>query len=92
MITLSSSQLKWINVAVEEATKSQHQHQHGCVIIKNGAIVGRGYNNSRSRHKRNITNGCATCHAEAAAIMNAVSLRKWKIPNRKVVHAKGIKL
>lgn len=91
MVTLSSSQIKWISVAAEEAAKSHHHHQHGCVIVKNGAIVGRGYNNGRCRQKSNITNGCATCHAEAAAIMNAVSLRKWKIPNPKVVPAKGIK-
>ena len=90
MVTLSSSQHKWIGLASEEAAKSQHHHQHGCVIVKNGSIVGRGYNNGRCRHRGNLTNGCTTCHAEAAAIMNAVSLRKWKLPNPKVVLAKGI--
>ena len=91
MTSLSRSQIKWINAAAEQAKKSKHNQQHGCVIVKNGAIVGRGYNNGRCRHRRNLTNGCTTCHAEAAAIMNAVSLRKWKIPNPKVVPAKGIK-
>lgn len=90
MVTLSSSQSKWIDVAIEEAIKSKHNQRHGCVIVKNGSIVGRGYNNGRCRHRDNLTNGCTTCHAEAAAIMNAVSLRKWKIPKPKVVPAKGI--
>ncbi|MGA0093876.1 MAG: hypothetical protein ACO3J2_06235, partial [Chthoniobacterales bacterium] len=42
--------------------------KHGCVVVKNGKIVGRGYNSSRSTSSDNFISNSPSCHAEIAAL------------------------
>jgi len=43
---------------------------HGAVIVSGGKIIGSGFNNERTRIKKN---NLSSCHAETAAIVNAIS-------------------
>ena len=79
---LSQGQIKRIGEAYEEATKSPCYHRHGCVIVGSGRILGRGYNNPRTRYSDKIIDNCMTCHAEMAAIRDAVKSNKWEVPHR----------
>jgi len=89
MKTLTTTQHRWIQVAFNEAEKSVYNSRHGCVIVKSGRIVGKGHNHLRARDRQNVINGCASCHAEASAILNAIAVKKWHVPHAKGPHAKG---
>ena len=65
---LSNKDNKFINLAASEAHNSPCLMRHGCIAVKNGKIIGRGYNNYRSSSKDGFINNCMTCHAEIAAI------------------------
>jgi len=88
MKTLTTTQHRWIQVAFNEAEKSVYNSRHGCVIVKSGRIVGKGHNHLRARDRQNVINGCASCHAEASAILNAIAVKKWHVPHAKGAHAK----
>lgn len=66
----------WINVAINEAHKSNFKKKKsvfklGAVIIKNGKIVGRGYN-YKTNNIKFINYGCnQSIHAECLAIQRA---------------------
>ena len=64
---LSSSDQTFINLAINEAEKSSLLMKHGCVVVKKGKIVGRGFNSSRTASKDKFINSCS-CHAEMAAL------------------------
>lgn len=56
----------YINEAIKEAKKSCMVKKHGCVIIKNNKIIGKGYN----EYIKNMNN-IYSIHAEKKAILNA---------------------
>ena len=49
--------MEFVDIAVEMASKSAGYYQHGALLIRNGNIVGKGFNT-------------ASCHAELSAIEN----------------------
>lgn len=51
--------------AIALAKKSTMNQRHGAVIIKNGEIIGEGYN-----HVASYMSHCFSCHAEVAAILS----------------------
>lgn len=58
---------KYMKIAIEEAQtgiRAGHGGPFGCVIVKDGEIIGRGHNEV-------IKNGDPTCHGEMMAIRNA---------------------
>lgn len=61
----------FINEAFNQAILSPCQMRHGCVVVANGKIVGKGYNNYRTTSCDHIIRGCS-CHAEMAAIRDCV--------------------
>ena len=65
---VSRSDETFINIAINEAEKSSLLMKHGCVVVKNGKIVGRGYNSSRSTSSDNFISNSPSCHAEIAAL------------------------
>jgi pyrimidine deaminase RibD-like protein len=67
---ISRRHLKCINVAIDEAFKSNILHKHGCVIASNGRILAKGYNTNRTSSKDGLISRCCSCHAEIAAIRN----------------------
>ena len=78
---LSQGQMKRVEEAYDEATKSHCYHRHGCVIVGSGRVLGRGYNNSRTRYSDKIIGDCMTCHAEMAVFV-IVKSNKWEVPHR----------
>lgn len=65
-----------MDLAIREAYKSEMYTRHGCVIVVNGKVIGRGFNNYRNQFKDTlITNGCS-CHAEIDALRNAFRNKK----------------
>ena len=65
---VSRSDETFINIASNEAEKSSLLMKHGCVVVKNGKIVGRGYNSARCTSRDNFISNSCSCHAEIAAL------------------------
>ena len=80
---LSQSQTKLVSQAYDEAMKSPCYHKHGCVIFGSGRVIGRGFNNLRTRSSDKIIDKCMTCHAEMAAIRSVIKNKKWEVPRQK---------
>lgn len=84
---LSNKEQSYINIAINEAHKSDCQMMHGCVAVSNGKIIGRGYNHHRCcTHDGFILKNKYTCHAEISAIRNAhhnINSYSINIPNPK---------
>lgn len=59
--------MDYMKIAIEEAYEGIRHHHggpFGCVIVKDGAIIGKG-------HNRVLVNHDATCHGEMEAIRDA---------------------
>lgn len=67
---------RYMELAVREAYKSEMYNRHGCVIVVNGKIIGRGCNNYRTVFKDGIANSSCSCHAEMDALRNAFRAKK----------------
>lgn len=63
---------RFIQAAASQAILSPCAQKHGCVIAGNGKIFGKGFNSYRTQSKDNLLKGCTSCHAEIAAIRNAL--------------------
>ena len=59
----SKKEIPWIKMAILEALKSTHRCKHGCVIVNNNKIVGKGHNRCLGKK-----NGLKTYHAEKVAL------------------------
>ncbi len=70
MSVLSKKDEQFIDVATEEAKKSQVAMQHGCVAVINGTIMAKGHNSYRTYSKDQFINNTCTCHAEIATLRN----------------------
>jgi len=75
---------EFVDNAIVEAHKSPLHQKHGCVIVYNGNIIGKGFNKYRKSgygYRRGKINGSRTLHAEICAIMDAFknySMKQWK--------------
>jgi len=82
---------KYVQLAIEEAKKSQLTFKHGAVFVKGGKIIATGHNSSRSKRGREIE----TCtHAEIDVLSKVKDAKKGKliivrIPNSKEELEKG---
>ena len=63
----SNKEQTFLNAAFNQALLSPCQMRHGCVVVANGRILGKGYNHYRTKSSDKIINGCS-CHAEMAAL------------------------
>lgn len=65
--------LDYMNQAIEEAKLSGEDIPVGCILVKNGVIIGRGHNSREANHD-------ALGHAEIAAIRQACDcLQDWRL-------------
>ena len=71
MAILSATQYNFLSIAALESKKSDLMSCHGCVIVSNGKIIGRGHNSSRSQSSDGFICNTCSCHAEISAIRNA---------------------
>ncbi len=63
----------YMNLAIEEASKSGNDIPVGCVIVRDGQVIGRGHN---TREARNTALG----HAELTAIQQACrTIQDWRL-------------
>jgi deoxycytidylate deaminase len=70
--------IKYLKLALEEATFSDCRNQHGCVIVRGGNILSKAHNKWRNHPHQvspeHIKSHC-TVHAEVAAIKGAGDCR-----------------
>lgn len=73
----NNSKFYFVNEALNEASKSTNKkHSHGCVIVKGGKIISRGYNDQNK-------------HAEINALKK-LTLKTLKGVSLYVVRKKGL--
>ena len=75
MITAKNDHVKWMKAAFREAEKAFEQDEVpiGAVVIQNGQIIGRGYNQCESLID-------PTAHAEIIAITSAANtIKDWRL-------------
>ncbi len=66
----------FLNIAKNEAQKSNIRCSHGAVITDGNRIISKGFNHNRTRFK-NFETICS-CHAERDAVMKLLALKGWK--------------
>ena len=75
MTTIKNDHVKWMKVAFREAEKAFEQDEVpiGAVVVQNGQIIGRGYNQCESLID-------PTAHAEIIAITSAANtIKDWRL-------------
>lgn len=75
---ISKRDEKFIAIASHYASKSTMNSRHGCIVVLNGAVIGNGFNHLRNYSNDKMLNNCYSCHAEIAAIRNAIKFTKIK--------------
>lgn len=65
---VSNRDQRFIEIAADQASRSQCLMRHGCVAVMNGRIIGRGFNNYRCHSNDGFIQNTMTCHAEIAAL------------------------
>ena len=60
----TNNDMKYIHIAIDEATKSKVLHRHGCVAVLSGKVIARGYNKYRTYSKDGLIHENCSCHAE----------------------------
>lgn len=76
MSSASVKDRRYMELAVREAYKSEMYTRHGCVIVVNGKVIGRGHNNYRTVFADGFVEGMCSCHAEMDALRNAFKGKK----------------
>ncbi len=75
MTTIKNDHVKWMKAAFREAEKAFEQDEVpiGAVVVQNGQIIGRGYNQCESLID-------PTAHAEIIAITSAANtIKNWRL-------------
>ena len=65
---------KYIDIAIDEALKSDHRHKIGCVIFSKKSLLSKGHNTSQKTKKKlhpKYLKWENSIHAEVDAIINA---------------------
>tara|TARA_Y100000816_G_scaffold292056_1_gene285609 strand:- start:5842 stop:6321 length:480 start_codon:yes stop_codon:yes gene_type:complete len=60
----TNNDMKYIHIAIDEASKSTLLYRHGCVATSSGKVVARGYNKYRTFSKDGLIHENCSCHAE----------------------------
>lgn len=85
MSSISKKDYKFIDEATNLAINSPCFCQHGCVLVRNGRIIGRGYNNYNASQ---CSNSCFSIHAEVSAIKQCFKFRKYRAKYRRKHYSK----
>lgn len=73
---LSTKDYKFINLAISVSDNSEMNFKHGCVLTKNGKIIGMGWNSYRNRFNDALNTPTFTCHAEMYALRRAFKAKR----------------
>ena len=82
---MSNKSEQFCALATSHAKMSPMLQKHGCVAVVNGKVVGKGFNNYRNYSKDGFMRTCCSCHAEVAAIRDALKHMKLRLENPLVV-------
>lgn len=85
MLSVSVKDRRYMELAVREAYKSEMYTRHGCVIVVNGKVIGRGHNNYRTAFADGFIRGTCSCHAEMDALRNAFKGKKCTVAHPSLV-------
>lgn len=85
----SAKDQRYMELAIREAYKSEMYTRHGCIIVVNGKVIGRGHNNYRTVFEDNFVEGTCSCHAEMDALRNAFKGKKCLGKSIKTVRSKA---
>lgn len=66
----------FINIAYNEAIKSQMLMKHGACVVHNNCIIGTGCNSYRTQFKDKFIGNSCSCHAEMNALYNCIKTYK----------------
>jgi deoxycytidylate deaminase len=75
---ISKKDEKFLAMASHYASKSTMNSRHGCIVVLNGVVVANGFNHLRNYSSDKMLNQCYSCHAEIAAVRNAMKFTKIK--------------
>jgi deoxycytidylate deaminase len=67
--------IKYLKLAEKEANKSKEKFKLGCILIKNGIVIGKGCNTNKS-HPKYGSGFHSFLHAEGRSIWDAISNNK----------------
>jgi len=74
--------IKFIDLAFDVASKSTMKMQHGSVVVKGNKMIASGYNSERTSFSDGFTGKTCSCHAEMAALRNALKPKRTKNPSK----------
>ncbi len=77
-MSISKRDEKFLAIASHYASKSTMNSRHGCIIVLNGVVIANGFNHLRNYSNDKMLNKCYSCHAEIAAVRNAIKFTKIK--------------
>jgi tRNA(Arg) A34 adenosine deaminase TadA len=84
-ITCSRNDMRFVNMASQEAEKSPALYKHGCVAVVSGKVVARGHNNYRTSSKDGLIGNNCSCHAEIDVLRKCMKQQIRKKMNMYVV-------
>jgi tRNA(Arg) A34 adenosine deaminase TadA len=76
-MNITSKDYYFISEAITEAHKSRLNSRHGCIAVKNGKIIARGYNNPRSYSNDRLISNTCSCHAEVDVLRKIFYTKKF---------------
>lgn len=59
---------RYIKLAINQAQQSTMTYRHGCVVVKGGRVLAKGFNSMR--YSKVINNTLCSIHAEVAALLS----------------------
>ncbi len=77
-MSISKKDEKFLAIASHYASKSTMNNRHGCIVVLNGGVIANGFNHLRNYSNDKMLNHCYSCHAEIAAVRNAIKFTKIK--------------
>lgn len=74
----SNKDIRYMDIAGHEASKSIVTYKHGCVAVVSGKIVARGCNSYRTYSNDGMISKTCTCHAEIEVLRQCKKLNITK--------------
>jgi len=72
----TNNDVRYLEIAAQEAEKSNLGFRHGCIAVSGGKIIARGYNNARTFSKDGLINNTCSCHAEIDVLRKYNKIKK----------------
>ena len=77
-MSISKREENFLAIASHYASKSTMNSRHGCIVVLNECMIANGFNHLRNYSNDKMLKHCYSCHAEIAAVRNAIKFTKIK--------------